>query len=146
MWEICKNAADAAKEFDRTMDFIAGSIKEYKAMLKLGNEFIQMDGVLAQSKRSPIGVMLNLGCVRASAKKRKKIHRAILGSCLWCRREPIDWMHSLGCTLGTWAGPCDPSGFVSSFFFGEAQRDFWGCGRLCSFAWCLPLVLYKILF
>jgi len=61
MWEICKSAADAAKEFDRTMDFIAGTLKEYKAMLKADNAFVQMDGVLAQSRRGPIGVMLNLG-------------------------------------------------------------------------------------
>ena len=43
MWEICKSAADAAKEFDRTMDFIAGTLKEYKAMLKADNAFVQMD-------------------------------------------------------------------------------------------------------
>ena len=44
------------------MDFIAGVIKEYKNMLRADNQFIQLDGVLAQCKRGPLGVMLNLGC------------------------------------------------------------------------------------
>ena len=61
MWEICKTKADATKEFDRTMDFIADLIKTYKGMLESGNKFIQEGGVLAQVKRGPIGVMLNLG-------------------------------------------------------------------------------------
>jgi len=61
MWEICKTKADATKEFDRTMAFIADTIKTYKAMLKEDNSFAQVEGALAQIKRSPIGVMLNLG-------------------------------------------------------------------------------------
>ena len=61
MWEICKTKADATKEFDRTMDFISDLIKTYKAMLDKDNKFLQEGGVLAQIKRGPIGVMLNLG-------------------------------------------------------------------------------------
>jgi len=61
MWEICKTKADATKEFDRTMDYIRDTIKTLKAMLKEENSFIQEGGVLAQIKRAPIGVMLNLG-------------------------------------------------------------------------------------
>jgi len=61
MWEICKTKADATKEFDRTMDFVRDVIKTYKAMLDKDNKFIQDGGVLAQVKRGPIGVMLNLG-------------------------------------------------------------------------------------
>merc|ERR1719424_131333 len=61
MWEICKTKADATKEFDRTMDYIRDTLKTYKGMLESGNKFIQEGGVLAQVKRGPIGVMLNLG-------------------------------------------------------------------------------------
>jgi len=61
MWEICKTKADATKEFDRTMDFIRDLIKTYKSMLDRDNKFIQEGGVLAQVKRGPLGVMLNLG-------------------------------------------------------------------------------------
>ena len=61
MWEICKTKADATKEFDRTMDFIAETIKTYKAMLASDTPFVHEGGVLAQIKRAPIGVMLNLG-------------------------------------------------------------------------------------
>ena len=61
MWEICKTAADAAKEFDRTMDYIAATITTLKSMLKQDNAFVQQGGVLAQIRRGPLGVMLNLG-------------------------------------------------------------------------------------
>merc|ERR1719163_1515746 len=43
------------------MDFIKDTIKTYKAQIAADNAFVQMDGVLAQSRRAPIGVMLNLG-------------------------------------------------------------------------------------
>ena len=31
MWEICKNAKDAASEFDRTMEFVENAINAYIA-------------------------------------------------------------------------------------------------------------------
>jgi len=61
MWEICKTKGDATKEFDRTMDYIKDTIKVYKAQLAADNAFLQEGGVVAQIKRAPIGVMLNLG-------------------------------------------------------------------------------------
>jgi len=61
MWEICKTKADATKEFDRTMEFIRDVIKTYKELCAASNVFVQEGGVLAQVKRGPIGVMLNLG-------------------------------------------------------------------------------------
>jgi len=63
MWEICKNTSDAAKEFDRTMDFIAAVIKELRAdpTIKMGfNSWTEVSGVTAQVRRGPIGVMLGL--------------------------------------------------------------------------------------
>jgi glyceraldehyde-3-phosphate dehydrogenase (NADP+) len=58
-WEICKNDADAAKEFDRTMEFIQSSI-DY---LRLGesNDVVCDGGIHAKLRRSPVGVMMNLG-------------------------------------------------------------------------------------
>mmetsp|Transcript_3427 Transcript_3427/g.7130 ORF Transcript_3427/g.7130 Transcript_3427/m.7130 type:complete len:531 (-) Transcript_3427:379-1971(-) len=61
MWEICKTSADAAKEFDRTMDYIQGTLDAHRELLGGDNAFKQIGGVLAQVKRRPVGVMLNMG-------------------------------------------------------------------------------------
>jgi len=61
MWEICKTKADATKEFDRTMDYIKATVASYKEQLKADSSFISKEGVMAQIKRAPLGVMLNLG-------------------------------------------------------------------------------------
>ena len=58
-WEICKNDADAAKEFDRTMDFIGVLISAARGFDSTG--MACHEGVHALLKRSPIGVMMNLG-------------------------------------------------------------------------------------
>ncbi|CAE7319576.1 gapN [Symbiodinium sp. CCMP2592] len=58
-WEICKNDADAAKEFDRTMDFIGALISAARGFDSTG--MACHEGVHALLKRSPIGVMMNLG-------------------------------------------------------------------------------------
>jgi len=58
-WEICKNDADAAKEFDRTMDFIGESINHLREMGS--NEPVSSSGIHAMIRRSPVGVMMNLG-------------------------------------------------------------------------------------
>eukprot|EP00930_Biecheleria_cincta_P059141 TRINITY_DN448_c0_g1_i4.p1 TRINITY_DN448_c0_g1~~TRINITY_DN448_c0_g1_i4.p1 ORF type:complete len:529 (-),score=107.10 TRINITY_DN448_c0_g1_i4:292-1878(-) len=58
-WEICKNDADAAKEFDRTMDFVVALIQEARNLDSSG--MVCEEGVHAIVKRSPIGVMMNLG-------------------------------------------------------------------------------------
>eukprot|EP00965_Chrysotila_dentata_P256286 6212498-Pleurochrysis_carterae.AAC.2 len=61
MWEICKTSADAAKEFDRTMEYINGTLEAHRALLGDDNAFKQIGGVIAQVKRRPVGVMLNMG-------------------------------------------------------------------------------------
>jgi len=58
-WEICKNDADAAKEFDRTMEFVDALITAARDMNSKGLECAE--GVHAVVKRSAVGVMLNLG-------------------------------------------------------------------------------------
>lgn len=58
-WEICKNDADAAKEFDRTMEFIHASIDQLRSTES--TDVVCDGGVHAIIRRSPIGVMMNLG-------------------------------------------------------------------------------------
>jgi len=58
-WEICKNDADAAKEFDRTMDFITALIATARGFDSQG--LVCEEGVHALLKRAPLGVMMNLG-------------------------------------------------------------------------------------
>lgn len=58
-WEICKNDADAAKEFDRTMEFIGSSIEHLRQSESTGT--ICEGGIHAKIRRSPVGVMMNLG-------------------------------------------------------------------------------------
>eukprot|EP00929_Paragymnodinium_shiwhaense_P013623 TRINITY_DN121464_c0_g1_i1.p1 TRINITY_DN121464_c0_g1~~TRINITY_DN121464_c0_g1_i1.p1 ORF type:complete len:549 (+),score=126.48 TRINITY_DN121464_c0_g1_i1:147-1793(+) len=58
-WEICKNDGDAAKEFDRTMDFIEALIDSAEARTRTGLR--HEEGVFAAVRRAPVGVMLNLG-------------------------------------------------------------------------------------
>ena len=63
MWEICKSASDAAKEVDRTMEFIAASIEELRNDPTIGQGFAQWgetSGVGVRVRRGPIGVMLAL--------------------------------------------------------------------------------------
>jgi glyceraldehyde-3-phosphate dehydrogenase (NADP+) len=63
MWEICKNSGDAAKEFDRTMDFIRLVILELKRDPTISGGFAkwtELSGVACQMRRGPIGVMLGL--------------------------------------------------------------------------------------
>lgn len=61
MWEICKVRADAEKEFDRTMEYIAATIAAVKQMRQDDTKMLDSSGVIAQQHRLPIGVMLNLG-------------------------------------------------------------------------------------
>jgi len=58
-WEICKNDADAAKEFDRTMEFIQSSIDHLRESESTGT--ICEGGIFAKIRRAPVGVMMNLG-------------------------------------------------------------------------------------
>lgn len=58
-WEICKNDADAAKEFDRTMEFIQSSIETLRQ--SESNDIMCEGGIYAKLRRSPVGVMMNLG-------------------------------------------------------------------------------------
>jgi glyceraldehyde-3-phosphate dehydrogenase (NADP+) len=60
-WEIAKTSADAAKEFDRTMDFIASTIATLKKQVEEGlGQWTTASGITAKVRRGPIGVSLML--------------------------------------------------------------------------------------
>ncbi|KAI3651130.1 hypothetical protein MP228_004611 [Amoeboaphelidium protococcarum] len=58
MWEICKNKEDAQKEVDRTITYIVDTIAALKAQENAASSFITDQGVTAQIRRAPLGVML----------------------------------------------------------------------------------------
>ena len=63
MWEICKSSGDAAKEVDRTLEFVAAAIAELKKDPTVGqgfSEWGETSGVGVRVRRGPIGVMLAL--------------------------------------------------------------------------------------
>jgi glyceraldehyde-3-phosphate dehydrogenase (NADP+) len=61
MWEICKNTADAAAEFDRTMLFIDATIKALKHIDATEGAYQTVSGIQARVRRAAIGVMMALG-------------------------------------------------------------------------------------
>jgi len=61
MWEICKNTADAAAEFDRTVLFIEATIAAIKSMDEKDGQFRVVSGIKAKVRRAAIGVMLAMG-------------------------------------------------------------------------------------
>ncbi len=61
MWEIGKSLADSTKEFDRTVDYINLTIDALKDTDRQSSRFEIAEGVVAQTRRSPIGVVLCMG-------------------------------------------------------------------------------------
>lgn len=61
MWEIGKSYADSAKEFDRTIEYINNTIDELKDIDRESSRFDIQEGVIAQIRRSPLGVVLCMG-------------------------------------------------------------------------------------
>ncbi|MFD0795817.1 NADP-dependent glyceraldehyde-3-phosphate dehydrogenase [Mucilaginibacter litoreus] len=61
MWEIGKSLADAAKEFDRTVEYINATIDELKDIDRQSSRFEMAEGLVAQIRRSPLGVVLCMG-------------------------------------------------------------------------------------
>ncbi len=60
-WEICKNNADAAAEFDRTMLFIDATINAIREMDAREGNYTTVSGVTAKVRRAAVGVMLVMG-------------------------------------------------------------------------------------
>ncbi len=61
MWEIGKSLADSTKEFDRTVDYINMTIDALKDIDRESSRFEIAEGVVAQTRRSPLGVVLCMG-------------------------------------------------------------------------------------
>lgn len=61
MWEIGKNAQDAAKEFDRTCDYIRDTIEAMKQQDRADSHFVSEQHMLGKIRRVPLGVVLCMG-------------------------------------------------------------------------------------
>ncbi|MDT3403670.1 NADP-dependent glyceraldehyde-3-phosphate dehydrogenase [Mucilaginibacter terrae] len=61
VWEIGKSVADSTKEFDRTVEYINLTIDALKDIDRQSSRFEMAEGVVAQTRRSPIGVVLCMG-------------------------------------------------------------------------------------
>ncbi len=61
MWEIGKSLQDCQKEFDRTVQYIVDTVEALKETDRAGARFSANGGVLAQIRRSPLGVVLCMG-------------------------------------------------------------------------------------
>jgi len=61
MWEIGKSLADSTKEFDRTVEYITATIDALKDIDRQSSRFEIAEGVIAQARRSPLGVVLCMG-------------------------------------------------------------------------------------
>jgi len=61
MWEIGKSLEDSYKEFDRTIEYIIKTIDALKEVDRNNSRFSLDDGVIAQVRRSPLGVCLSMG-------------------------------------------------------------------------------------
>ncbi|MDR3237729.1 MAG: NADP-dependent glyceraldehyde-3-phosphate dehydrogenase [Spirochaetia bacterium] len=61
MWEIGKNRKDSEVEVDRTVDYIIDTIQAIKDLDRTSSRFTITQGVIAQVRRSPLGVVLCMG-------------------------------------------------------------------------------------
>ncbi|WP_347158605.1 NADP-dependent glyceraldehyde-3-phosphate dehydrogenase [Pontibacter chitinilyticus] len=61
MWEIGKPYADSIKEFDRTVEYIYATIDALKDLDRDSSRFQIEQGIVAQIRRSPLGVVLCMG-------------------------------------------------------------------------------------
>ena len=61
MWEIGKSLTDSEKEFDRTVEYIEGTIQSLKDLDHVSSRFVFEQGIFAQIRRAPLGVVLCMG-------------------------------------------------------------------------------------
>ena len=61
MWEIGKSYTDSVKEFDRTVEYINATIDALKDLDRQSSRFEIEQGIVAQIRRSPLGVVLCMG-------------------------------------------------------------------------------------
>lgn len=61
MWEIGKTLKDSEKEFDRTIEYINDTIDALKDLDRDSSRITIKQGIIAQIKRAPLGVVLCMG-------------------------------------------------------------------------------------
>ncbi|MDO9553036.1 NADP-dependent glyceraldehyde-3-phosphate dehydrogenase [Rhodonellum sp.] len=61
MWEIGKAYTESVKEFDRTVEYISATVDALKDLDRQSSGFQIVDGIAAQIRRSPLGVVLCMG-------------------------------------------------------------------------------------
>jgi glyceraldehyde-3-phosphate dehydrogenase (NADP+) len=61
MWEVGKSLTDSEKEFDRTVEYIRATAEALKDLDRASSRFVIEQGVFAQIRRAPLGVVLCLG-------------------------------------------------------------------------------------
>lgn len=61
MWEIGKRLKDSEKEFDRTIEYINDTIEALKDLDRDASRPIIKQGIIAQIRRAPLGVVLCMG-------------------------------------------------------------------------------------
>jgi glyceraldehyde-3-phosphate dehydrogenase (NADP+) len=61
MWEIGKTLPDAAKEFDRTVEYIRDTVDAMKELDRVSSRFTIQQGIVGQIRRGPLGVVLCMG-------------------------------------------------------------------------------------
>ena len=61
MWEIGKSLPDSQKEFDRTIQYIVDTIDALKELDRVSSRFEITEGIAAQIRRAPLGVVLCMG-------------------------------------------------------------------------------------
>lgn len=61
MWEIGKSYNDSCKEFDRTIDYIYDTMEALKDLDRISSRFSIEQGIVAQIRRAPLGVVLCMG-------------------------------------------------------------------------------------
>lgn len=60
-WEIAKSRPDAEREFDRTVQYARDTLSAVKELDRASSRFQQVDGIVAQVRRAPLGVALCMG-------------------------------------------------------------------------------------
>ncbi len=61
MWEVGKTLKDSVKEFDRTVVYINDTIGALKDLDRASSRFAIEEGIVAQIRRAPMGVVLCMG-------------------------------------------------------------------------------------
>jgi len=61
MWEIGKSLEDSRKEFDRTVEYITDTVNAMKDLDRASSRLSVTQGIIAQIKRAPLGVVLCMG-------------------------------------------------------------------------------------